>query len=155
MHLDLRDAEELTRAYRYLAGRCGPRVLLAPMVGPGVEMILGAKRDPQFGPIVLLGFGGVQAELLGDVAFALPPFTADWAERCLAGLKLRPLLGGVRGAPPASVAAFCNAASRFSAIVHALRDSIAEIDINPLIVDTQRCVAVDALLVGYNGRQAT
>jgi len=150
--LDVADRDALATAYRELGRRCGPRVLLAPMAAPGTEMILGIKRDPQFGPVVLLGFGGIHAEILADVAFALPPFTPAWAARCLKRLKLRQLLDGLRGRPPADVGAFCEAASRFSGIVYALGDVLAEADVNPLIAGGEGCVAVDALLVGQDGR---
>lgn len=152
VRLDLADADALVAAYRELAAAVGPRVLLAPMAPPGVEMLLGARRDPQFGPVVVLGSGGVHAELLADVVCALPPFTPGWARRCLDRLALRGLLDGVRGAPPADVDAYCEAASRFSAVVHGLGDALGEADVNPLIVGGTGCVAVDALLVGHDGR---
>ncbi len=152
VRLDLADADALVAAYRELAAAVGPRVLLAPMAPPGVEMLLGARRDPQFGPVVVLGSGGVHAELLADVVCALPPFTPGWARHCLDRLALRGLLDGVRGAPPADVDAYCEAASRFSAVVHGLGDALGEADVNPLIVGGTGCVAVDALLVGHDGR---
>jgi hypothetical protein len=113
-------------------------------------MILGARRDPQFGPVVLIGFGGVYAEVLKDATFALPPFDAAYARRKVDGLRLRPLLDGQRGRPPHAIDAFCNMAARFSALVHALRDGIGEIDINPVIVGQERCTAVDALIAGHH-----
>jgi len=147
VHLDLEDRDALDVAYADLAARLGPRALLSPMAPPGVEMLLGARNDPQFGPVVLLGFGGVLAEVLGDTVFALPPFSADEARRRLSELRLRPLLAGVRGRPPVNVDAFCNMAARFSAMVHSLRDELEEIDLNPVITGTKRCIAVDALVV--------
>lgn len=146
--LNLQTETALLAAYDHLAVACGPAVLIAPMLAAGVEMILGTRRDPQFGPVVVLGFGGIHAELLEDVAFALPPFSPEWAERCLSRLKLRPLLDGVRGMPAANVASFCDTASRFSVLVHELRDVLFEADINPLIVNADGCIAADALLVG-------
>ena len=152
VYLDLCDETALAAAYRALAADCGPRVRLAQMVPTGVDLLLGAKHDPQFGPVVLIGSGGIHAELLADVVCALPPFPAAWARRCVDRLKLRPLLDGARGAPPADVAAFCETAALFSAIVHGLGDALAEADINPVIVGQAGCVAVDALLVGRGGR---
>jgi acyl-CoA synthetase (NDP forming) len=145
--LNIRDKRQLLAAYARLQAEIGPEVLLAPMIGNGVEMMLGAKSDPQFGPVILLGFGGVLAETLGEVAFALPPFSAADARRQLDKLKLRPLLDGVRGAPPAAIDNFCDMAARFSAVVHELRDVIAEIDVNPVIVTPEAAIAVDALVV--------
>ena len=82
VRLGLADADALADAYDDLCARLGPRVLVAEMVrGPAVEMILGLVRDPAFGPVVLLGSGGVHAEVLKDVVFALPPFDAETARR--------------------------------------------------------------------------
>ena len=145
--LNLCDVQRLQDAYRELSRRLGPKVLVAEMAPAGIEMILGARRDPQFGPVVMLGFGGVLAEVINDVAFALPPFDARYARRRLEELKLRPLLDGVRGTPPSAIDAFCNMAARFSAMVHALRGELQEIDINPVIVGENGCIAVDALVV--------
>ncbi|MGK2927759.1 MAG: acetate--CoA ligase family protein [Lysobacterales bacterium] len=149
VHLDLHNAEQLERAYADLAGRLGPVAIIAPMVDThGVELVLGLVRDEQFGPLVLLGFGGIAVETLRDVAYALPPFDRATARRLLDGLQLRPLLDGLRGGPAADVEAFCVAAERFSALAHALGDVIDEIDVNPVIVHPGGCVAVDALIAG-------
>ena len=150
--LNIGTGAELRAAYGELSGRLGPLAVVAPMIKEGIEMILGARRDPQFGPVVLIGFGGVHAEVLRDVAFVLPPFEADSARRKVDTLRMRPLLGGTRGRLPYDVAAFCEAAARFSAMVHALRDDLDEIDINPLIVTAGGCIAVDALVVGRSGK---
>ena len=148
--LNLDDEERLLAAYRDISDRLGPRVLIAPMVSAGVEMILGSKQDPQFGPVVLIGFGGIHAELHKDVAFALPPFDAEWARHMLDGLKSRPLLNGMRGMNACNIDAFCQLAANFSAMVDALRDNLAEIDINPVIVGERHSIAVDALAIGKN-----
>ncbi|MGH8167262.1 MAG: acetate--CoA ligase family protein, partial [Woeseiaceae bacterium] len=89
--LGIEDEAELRSAYRSIAKRLGERVLVAPMVQHGIEMILGARRDPQFGPVVLLGLGGIHAEVLKDVRFALPPFDSTDARRNTDRLKMRPL----------------------------------------------------------------
>lgn len=146
--LDVTDVAGCRAAYRSLASRLGARVLVAPMIrDPGVEMILGVVDDAQFGPVIMLGFGGVHAETLRDVRFALPPFGATTARRMLDTLRLRPLLDGRRGAPAPDIDAYCQAAARLSAIAHCLREVIAEIDLNPVIVRADGCVAVDALIV--------
>jgi acyl-CoA synthetase (NDP forming) len=145
--LNIESEEALRDAYRDLSKRLGPEALIAPMVREGVEMLLGIRTDPQFGPVVLIGFGGVYAETLKDVTFALPPFTAAHARRCIDRLRLRPMLDGQRGKPPADIDAFCDTAARFSAMVHELQDEIREIDINPIIVHEAGCTIVDALVV--------
>jgi acyl-CoA synthetase (NDP forming) len=148
VHLGIESAKQLERAYADLAGRLGPDALIAPMRDSGgVEMLLGLVRDEQFGPLVMLGFGGLYVETLRDVACALPPFDRAAARRLLDSLQLRPLLDGVRGRPAADVEALCIAAERFSALAHALGDAIDEIDVNPLIVHPDGCLVVDALVV--------
>ena len=137
----------LKEAYADLADRLGDEVLVSKMAEPGVELILGARRDPQFGPVVLIGFGGVHAEVLADVSFALPPFGTDDAWRCVDRLALRRLLDGVRGQAAADVDALVDTAAKFSAMVHALRDDIEEIDVNPVIVSPTDCKVVDVLVI--------
>jgi acyl-CoA synthetase (NDP forming) len=146
--LNLENERTLLAAYQEISERLGPRVLIAPMVAAGVEMILGSRQDTQFGPVVLLGFGGIHAELYKDVAFALPPFDAAWAYYMLERLKARPLLDGMRGRNACNINAFCEMAANFSAMVDALRDNLSEIDINPVIVGENISIAVDALAVG-------
>jgi acyl-CoA synthetase (NDP forming) len=149
--LNIGTGAELRAAYGELSARLGARAVVARMINEGIEMILGARRDPQFGPVVLIGFGGIHAEVQKDAAFALPPFDIDTARRKVDGLRMRPLLDGKRGRPPYDVAAFCEVAVRFSAMVHALRDDLDEIDVNPLIVTAEGCIAVDALVAGRSG----
>jgi len=148
VHLDIADPEQLARDYADLTLRLGPRAMLAPMVSAtGVEMVLGLVRDEQFGPLVMLGFGGVNVEIIRDVAYALPPFDRACARRLLDRLRQRPLLDGLRDRPAVDIDAFCVAAERFSSLAAALGDLIDEIDINPVIVHPEGCVAVDALVV--------
>ena len=148
--LGIEDGRRLAEAYHDLEARLGPRVLVTEMMPSGVDMILGARQDPQFGPVVMVGFGGTLAEVLKDVCFLLPPFDAAYVRRRIDGLRLRPLLDGVRGAPPADLDGFSEAAARFSAMVHALGRELSEVDVNPVIVGKDYCVAVDALVVGKN-----
>jgi hypothetical protein len=136
-----------------MRGRLGDEVLVARVAESGVEMILGLKCDSQFGPVVMLGFGGVLAETINDVQFALPPFDAEHARRCIDRMRLRSLLDGVRGAPAVNVDAFCQQAERFSVMAYALRDVLAEVDVNPVVVNKDGAVAVDALAVGRDRRK--
>jgi acyl-CoA synthetase (NDP forming) len=146
--LNIRDAAALTEAYRDLASRLGPRVLVTPMLTiEGVEMVMGMVVDPSFGPIVMLGAGGVFVEIMKDVCAILPPFGPDVARREIEKLKIRPLLDGARGRPAVDIDALADTLSRFSALVCALRDSVKEIDVNPLIAGPDSCIAVDALVV--------
>ena len=149
---NLKDESDLLASYARIASKLGPKALVAPMIRTGSELFLGVKRDPQFGPVILIGFGGILAETIGDVTFALPPFSTHDARRYLDTLKLRPVLDGIRGAEPANIERFCQLAARFSAMVHALRDDIAEFDVNPLIVHTDGAVAVDALAIAAGSK---
>lgn len=147
--LNINCAADLRSAYSELSQKLGPRVLLSPMAAAGVEMVLGMVRDEQFGPLVMLGFGGIYVETLKDVAFALPPFSTETARELVDGLQLRPLLDKVRGRPAVDVNAYCAAAAKLSQLAARLADVISEIDINPLILGTDGCVAVDALVSGH------
>ncbi|PBI94879.1 succinyl-CoA synthetase subunit alpha [Variovorax boronicumulans] len=124
-------------------------VLVAQMVQGGVELILGTKKDPMFGPMVMVGLGGIFAEIFKDVALQPAPVDEAQATAMLQSLKAFPLLDGARGRPKADVPAAAKAIvalSRF-AVRHA--DSVSEIDINPLMVLDQGrgAHALDALLV--------
>jgi acyl-CoA synthetase (NDP forming) len=123
--------------------------LVQEMITGGVEMILGCQRDPQFGPAILLGFGGVQAELLTDTALRLPPLTRDDARAMIDALKLAPLLNGYRGRPAADVAALADAIVAFAQMAQQLGERLVEAEINPLFVlpQGQGVRAADGLVV--------
>jgi acyl-CoA synthetase (NDP forming) len=146
VHLDIRDDAALRAAYRSLAAKLGPKVVVAKQARAGVELSLGMVHDPQFGPIVMIGAGGVLIELLADRVSALAPFGPATAHRLIDRLKLRKLLGGFRGQPPVDLDALAHAISRFSVLCAELGDLISEIDVNPLICGAQ-IAAVDALVV--------
>ncbi len=148
IHLGLANEAEVAAAYRDLAKRIDPRVLVAPMVtGQGVEMLLGMVHDPQFGPVILIGAGGVHVEALADAVYAVPPFDAAEAARLVARLRIAPLLASRRHRRPLAFKEFCGVAARFSALVAALGDGLSEIDLNPVIVHADGCAIVDALIV--------
>ena len=137
----------LETAYREMAGRLGPKVLLQPMAPGGLEVALGCVRDPQFGPLVMLSAGGTMVEMLDDRCFALAPFGPRRAERLIAQLKLYPLLKGARGRPPSDLQSLAEALARFSVLCAELAAVLAEADVNPLIVHESGLVAVDAVMV--------
>jgi acyl-CoA synthetase (NDP forming) len=146
--LHIADAPALQQAYAEMAGRLGPQALVAPMIeGDGLEMILGVSRDPQFGPMVVLGFGGIHAEVMQDVTVLVAPFDAAAARGALDSLRMRPLLDGVRGEPAVDVDAYCEMAARLSTVAVAFRGEIREIDINPVKLGSWGVVGLDALLV--------
>jgi acyl-CoA synthetase (NDP forming) len=145
--LGLADEAAVRGAYADLAARLGPRVLVTRMAEPGVELALGLINDPQFGPVVMVGAGGVLVELMRDARYALAPFGPKTARRLLDGLAIRPLLDGMRGGPPADIDAAADAIARFSVLAADLADAIGECDVNPLIVGKSGAVAVDALII--------
>jgi acyl-CoA synthetase (NDP forming) len=147
--LNLENEEQLKAAYADISNRLGPLVLLSPMVKTnGVEMVLGLVTDDQFGPLVMLGFGGINVEVLNDVVYALPPFSKATASRLLDTLVHRPLLNALRNRPALDIDAYCQMAASFSLLASRLGDVIEEIDINPVIVNPKGCLALDALVVG-------
>jgi acetyltransferase len=121
-------------------------IIVQRMTDAGVEMILGIKRDPMFGPVVICGFGGVLVELLKDVAIGIPPLSKEQARAMLARLRGAAILGGVRGSPPADIDALCDAIVGVSRLALSLGDQLQGLDINPLIVQTNGALAVDALV---------
>jgi acetate---CoA ligase (ADP-forming) len=124
-------------------------VLVSPMVTGGIELILGTKRDPIFGPVVLVGLGGIFAEVLQDVAVRPAPVEAEEAMAMLRSLKAFPVLDGARGRPKADLAAAAGAIVALSRFAAQQAATVAEVDINPLLVRPagQGAVALDALIV--------
>jgi acyl-CoA synthetase (NDP forming) len=150
VRLGLGDPLAVRSAYADLAERLGPRVTVAAMAMPGVELALGLVADPQFGPLVVVAAGGVLVEALGDRVTALPPVDRAGARGLIDRLSVRPLLDGVRGAPPADVDAVADAVVRLSAVALDLGDLIEAVDVNPLIAGPEGCRAADALLIPRN-----
>jgi acyl-CoA synthetase (NDP forming) len=121
--------------------------LVQEMVRGGIEMILGFVRDPQLGPAVLLGLGGVTAELFEDVSMRLLPIAREDAEAMIAELKARKLLEGFRGAPPGDIAALVDAVLAFARMAEALGERLMEAEINPLFVLPHGVKAADGLVL--------
>ena len=144
--LGIRDEDALEAAYSEMSSRLGPAVTVQEMVESGIEMALGVVHDPQFGPLVMVAAGGVLIETLGDRRLALPPLDEVRAAKLIDRLDARPVLDGVRGAPPADVNALARALSRLSLLTRDLGDLIGALDVNPVIVGPRGCVAVDALV---------
>jgi acetyltransferase len=156
VEVDLRNAEMVWRAFESILSRAaeavpGARlegVTVQPMVRAkgSVEMILGAKKDPTFGTVILAGHGGVEAELFRDRALGFPPLNERLARRMLESLRIWPLLQGYRGRPAVHVDSLVEAMIRLSYLV-ADYPEIRELDINPLLVSGMNSVALDARIV--------
>ena len=142
----IENAQQLECAYRDLQQRLGDRVLVMPQVASGVEVSVGMKNDVQFGPMVIVACGGVLIELLAERACQLAPLTALQADLMIEELRLAKLLAGVRGQEAVNRIALVELIVRFSWLVMALKDSIVEIDLNPVIVNSAGCTIVDALV---------
>lgn len=130
-------------------------VLMSPMTGGGSELILGTTTDPTFGPVVMVGLGGVFAEIFEDTALRLAPVDEAMAETMLRQLQAFPLLDGARGRAPADTAAVIQAIVALSQFAVRHADDVAEIDINPLVARAkgQGAVALDALIIPHQQAQ--
>jgi acyl-CoA synthetase (NDP forming) len=146
--LNLRDAASVSAAAARLAA-LSYRVLVEAMIDDAVaEMIVGVDVDPQFGPVVLVGAGGVLAELLDDSAVLLPPVSPADVRAAIGGLKVSKLLNGWRGKPAGDVDALIDAVCAVARFAENHADTLVELDINPLIVrpEGRGVVAADALI---------
>ena len=122
--------------------------LVAPMVS-GIECILGMRRDPVFGPVVMVGSGGVLAELIGDVAFRKAPIDRAEARRMIAELRGTGVLEGARGRPRCDIDALADAVAALSRFAAAHADTVESVDVNPFVVlpEGEGGMALDALIV--------
>jgi acetyltransferase len=142
-------SEILANARRAAPGARISGILASEMVSDGLEAIVGVVNDPVFGPVVAFGLGGVLVEALNDVSYRVAPFGLEEARAMIGELKARAVLDGGRGAAPRDLEALCAALVQVSALAWQLRDRLAELDINPLLVRPrgQGVVAADALIV--------
>ena len=148
---DVRDAFELMvyRAQRYIPDARIWGCLVQEMApSGGIEVLVGMNRDPQFGPLITFGLGGIYVEILRDVTFRIAPFSKLEAEEMLSEIRAHSILDGVRGQPPADKGAIVDVLLRMSQLVQDFPE-IAELDINPLIVYPQDrgAIAIDMRLV--------
>lgn len=160
VRLGIACAEEAAQSFRALmedVGRQRPGarldgVLVSPMVSGGVETILGIHRDSVFGPVVMVGLGGVFVDVLEDVSFRVAPFDEEEARRMVFELKGRAILQGARGRGPYDLPALFTALARLSQFAAAHADTIESVDVNPFLVlpEGQGAVALDALIVPRN-----
>ncbi len=147
VYLDIDSEEKLRSSYEALQEKLPGNALLAKMIqSEGVEMIVGMTTDQQLGPMVTIGFGGYYAEAMNDAVTLMPPFSKEAAKRAVESLKMKTLLEGYRGSKPVDLDAFAEFASRFSLIAVELSNQVCEIDLNPVILGNDNCIAVDALI---------
>ena len=155
--IDVEGDEAVARGFDTLMRRARQRapsaridgVMVMPLAAPGVDMILGLRRDPLFGPMVMVGLGGIFVEVLEDVAIAPAPVDGDTARSMIESLRARSLLAGVRGGVAGDIDALVNAVIDLSHFALRAGSSLDSVDINPLRVFAQGegVLMLDALVV--------
>jgi len=153
--LGLRNPDEVARGYDAMLTRVRERVprariegaLVARMIEGGVETVIGIKRDPVFGPVVMFGLGGVHVEVLGDVTLRLAPIDHAAAHEMIREIKGFPLLAGARGRPAADLDALADVLVKMSHFGAAHADRVTSVEINPFIALQKGGAAVDALIL--------
>ncbi|MGW0838626.1 acetate--CoA ligase family protein [Streptomyces sp. NPDC002787] len=151
VRLGVRTADELDAALDAIGD--GRRYLVETMAPPGVDLVLGARRDPVFGPVVLAGLGGTAAEALADVAIRLAPLSTAEAAAMPDDLAARALLDGWRGGPVLDRAEFGRVAAGLAAAL-AASPGTAEIEINPLRLTADGLIALDAVIVHHTSEES-
>lgn len=141
-------AQDLLQIGSGLAGGGEVRLLVQPMVSPVAELLVGARVDPDFGPIVVAGLGGINVELFKDVAVRIAPVSPAEAAEMLMSTRAGRLLEGWRGKPKGDIAAAADVISRLSQVIVDLEKEVREIEINPLAVlpEGRGCVPLDCLM---------
>ncbi len=155
VHLGASNAEAVLASYRAIQKAAGAAniqltgVIVAQMVRGYKELMIGARRDPVFGPVLVVGDGGKYVEIMPDSQVLLPPFTPEGILWALKKLRIAPLLDGVRGEPGLDVAAFCDAAMRVGQMMLDPSSRVDSLDINPVLVAPRGggCIAVDAVVI--------
>jgi acyl-CoA synthetase (NDP forming) len=140
--LNIADAYTLRSAWReiemgleaHMPGATLSGCVVQPMLGGGIELIVGCRWDAQFGPVVIMGSGGVLVEILDDVQMAVAPISPAHAQRLISQLRIAPVLAGARGRPAADVAALADTIAKLSGLAATLGPRLVELDINPLLV---------------------
>ena len=146
---NIADEGQLRAAYADIDGALGPERCTVERMAPltdGIELLIGARWDPRFGPVALAGSGGLYAEILRDTAVRLAPVTEAEAEAMLRALRIAPLLTGARGRPPLDLAAAAAALAALSRVA-AAHPELAELEINPLLVTRTEAIALDARFI--------
>lgn len=150
IRVDIRNDDEALKTFDEFMKNMGdiknPAVLVQEMVKGQRELVVGMTRDPQFGPCVMFGLGGIFTEILKDISFRKAPLEMHDALEMMQEIKGRKILEAVRGMPAADTDALARILIQVGAIALDL-ESVAEIDLNPVILSGARPVAVDALVV--------
>ena len=154
VRLGLANSTQVGRAYSDIMSSVRQRhpqatiqgISVQPMAPPGIEVIIGMSTDPQFGPVIMFGLGGVLVEILKDVSFRIVPVTRRDAAEMVREIKGYPILAGFRGQKPASVPALEELIVKVSQFIER-NPQIRELDLNPVFAYENKAVAVDARVV--------
>jgi len=152
--VNLKNAEDVKKAFNDIIASVKQHkpdaknvgVLVENMVLPGQEVIIGATKDPQFGPMIMFGLGGIFVEVLKDVVFRLPPVSKAEAVDMMGEIKGAPILKGVRGAKPADVDAVAGVVEKVGMMVMDFPE-ISELDMNPVFAYEHGAIVVDARIL--------
>jgi acyl-CoA synthetase (NDP forming) len=152
--VNLKDAKEVHDAYEQILSNVKKHdskariigLLVQEMAPASTEVIVGSTKDPQFGPAIMFGLGGVFVEVLKDVTFRIAPITAEEAREMIEEVKAYPLLKGYRGTPPADINAIVEILLATSRLVTEHQE-IKELDLNPIIVYEKGAKTVDARII--------
>lgn len=156
--LSLNNAAEVKRAYDEILKKVKKQcpeaavhgVSVQKMVRPGTEVIIGTSKDPQFGPVIMFGLGGIFVELLKDVSFRVIPVKGKDAQEMIQEIKGYPLLKGYRGKEPASITALVEIILKISKFIEQ-NSQVKELDLNPIFAYRDKAVAVDARIILEKG----
>jgi len=156
--LSLNNAAEVKRAYDEILKKVKKLypeaavhgISVQKMVRPGTEVIIGTSKDPQFGPVIMFGLGGIFVELLKDVSFRVIPVKGKDAQEMIQEIKGYPLLKGYRGKEPASLTALVEIILKISKFIEQ-NSQVKELDLNPIFAYRDKAVAVDARIILEKG----
>jgi len=152
--VDLRNADEVKAAHKRIIENVRKHkhaarivgILVQEMAPPSTEIIIGSTKDPQFGPAIMFGLGGVFVEIMKDVAFRIAPITEEEASEMITEVRAYPLLTGYRNSPPADIAAIIKILLNVSKLVTENQE-IKELDLNPVMIYPKGAKTVDARII--------
>lgn len=153
--LNLNDEATVRAEFASMIARCKEQepdasvlgVIIQPMTQGHIELVVGVKRDPVFGMMVMVGYGGILLEVLRDVTFRRAPFSENEALEMLNELRMRPVFDGVRGRPPVDMPQLCSLLAKVSRWADSMRHQLEELDLNPLLIGSEGPVGVDSVMI--------
>jgi acetyltransferase len=145
--LNISSFEQLEEEYVKMSTRLGNPCVITKMVSFESELIFGMKTDSTFGPLIVIGAGGIFTELIKDRFVILPTTSRDLIKEKLQALKTYKLLTGFRGSRPVDIEKLLDSVEKFQDIIASLSDYIKEVDINPVALTGEEVIALDALII--------